>query len=104
MSDINYFEGIVKILETPTQQVIKNNFSIVKVRAQLPQVRNTKLVTLIFWTNLARDIADFYKANDYIIIEGYLSLPKKLNSNRVEITALKVYPFSLNSKIFISKT
>jgi hypothetical protein len=26
------------------------------------------------WGNLARDVATYYKINDYILIEGYLSL------------------------------
>lgn len=97
MNDINYFSGIVKLLENPTQSFLINNNLMIKFRAQLPQTRKTKIVNLIFWGNLASDVANYYKINDYIIIEGYLGLPSKLNSKRIEITVFKTYPFVLDS-------
>ena len=37
------------------------------------------------------------RLNDYIIIEGYLSIKKNLQSiKQVEITVLKIYPLFLN--------
>lgn len=96
MNDINYFSSIVKILENPSKSFFINNLLTTKLRAQLPQSRNTKMVNLIFWGSLASDIATYYKANDYILIEGYLALPKTVNSRRLEITVLKVYPFVID--------
>jgi single-stranded DNA-binding protein len=104
MNDTNYIGGVIKILETPKQQIVKNNNIVVtKFRAQIPQLRNSRLVTLAFWGNLARDVLTYYKINDYLIIEGYLSLRKKTispaknqRSKKVEITVLKAYPFLLN--------
>jgi hypothetical protein len=59
---------------------------------------------LIFWGNLARDVSSYYQINDYIMVEGYLSLNNKhllnkvkQNSKQFEITVLKVYPFLLSS-------
>jgi len=98
MTDIKRFGGIVKILEKPTQSFLKNNTLMTKVRVQLPQIRNTKIVNLVFWGNLASNISNYYKTNDYIIIEGYLALPSKLSSKKVEITVLKVYPFIIDYK------
>jgi Single-strand binding protein family len=103
MSDTNYIGGIVKILEKPKQRVLNSKIPIVKFRAQLPQVRNSKIVSLTFWGNLARDVTKYYKVNDYIIIEGYVSLRdkgivniKNQKTKKVEITVLRVYPFLLN--------
>jgi hypothetical protein len=48
MSDTNYIGGIVKILETPKQKFLKNNILVTKFRVQLPQVRNTRIVNLVF--------------------------------------------------------
>jgi len=105
MTDTNYIGGIVKIIETPKQKVISDNTISTKFRAQLPQFRNTTLVTLVFWGNLARDVKAYYKVNDYILIEGYISLRNNdqqstnlitKTSKKVEITVLKVYPFLLN--------
>lgn len=97
MQDINYFTGIVKILENPIQKFSKNNILVTEFRAQLPQFRNARIINLIIWGNLAHDVFNYYKMNDYIIIEGYLSLSKKRNFKKIEITVLKVYPILLNS-------
>ena len=99
MGDTNYISGIVKILENPIETVFNQNIPITKVRVQLPQVRNNIIINLISWGKLSQDIGNYYKINDYIIIEGYLSLlDKKVlkNSKNVEITVLKVYPFLLS--------
>lgn len=101
MVDTSYISTIVKVLETPNQKSLNNNLSVTRFRAQLPQIRNTGIVNLIFWGNLAKTVANYYQANDYIMIEGYLSLNNrnllnivKTRSKKVEITVLKVYPFS----------
>jgi len=104
MADTNYVGSIVKILEKPKQKLVKDKFITTQFRVQLPQLRNTRIVNLVFWGNLAKDVANYYQVNDYIMIEGYLSLRPKLPSNlakqnfkKVKITVLKVYPFLLNS-------
>ena len=104
MNDTNYISGIIKILESPKQKILKNNILVTQFRAQIPQFRNTRMITLTFWGNLARDVATYYKVNDYLIVEGYLSLRNKKKSDpivakskKIELTVLKVYPFLLNS-------
>jgi len=74
MGDTNYLGSVVKILEKPIQTVINDKIVITKFRAQLAQAQNTRLVNLIFWGNLARDAANYYQVNDYIMVEGYLSV------------------------------
>lgn len=105
MVDIIYISSIVKIVENPKHKIIGNNISVTKFRVQLPQYRNTRVITLVFWGNLSHDIINSYKinVNDYIMIEGYLSLRNKLipnlmkqNLKKVEITVLKIYPFFFN--------
>lgn len=111
MNDTNYIGGIIKILELPKQRILKNNILVTQFRAQIPQLRNTRIVTLTFWGNLARDVTTYYKTNDYLIVEGYISLRNQKNSNaslsksrKVEITVLKVYPFLLSYDRSVSKT
>ena len=97
--DMNYIGGIAKILEMPKQSLLDNNVIITKVRVQLPQLRNTQVVKLTFWGNLASDVNNFYKTNDYVIIEGYISYKNELQlqaPKQIEITVLKIYPFLLN--------
>ena len=103
MSDTNYVSGVVKILETPKQKILNNKIMNVEFRAQLPQVRQSRLVKLVVWGKLANDIVNYYRTNDYIVVEGYISLRPKPNtgsvsrpSKKVEITVLKIYPFLLS--------
>jgi hypothetical protein len=105
MGDINCFISIVKILENPRQRFFNNNSAIpiTECRVQIPQIRNIKIIHLVCWGNLAREAKSYYKMNDYLIVEGFLSLPKKLNSKQVEITVLKIYPLFLNYENSVSK-
>jgi hypothetical protein len=101
MNDINYIVGIIKILEFSKQNYKKNDTWTIKIRAQLPQVRNNQIIHLILWDKLARSIKDDCKINDYIIMEGYLSIKKKLNNiNKVEVKILKIYPAIVNYNHF----
>ena len=108
MNNINYIGSIVKIAEYPKFKRIESNTNtnayITEFRAQLPQIRQDRgMIKLVFWGELANDIINYYKINDYIIIEGYLSFRETLiayllrhNLKQVEVNVLKVYPFILN--------
>ena len=74
MGDTNYFSGIVKILENPVQKINKNGTIVTKLRVELPQIRKSRMVCLVFWGNLANTVKDYYQINDYILVEGYLSV------------------------------
>ena len=103
MTDTNSISGVVRILESPKQKIINNNILVTHFRVQFPQVRNSCIVHLKFWGNLARDVTTYYKINDYILIEGYIGLQDKQTqisnsqmSKKIEITVLKIYPFLLS--------
>ena len=103
MTDTNYISSIVKILENPKQTLFKNTILVTEFRVQLPQVGNNIIVDLVVWDKLGKDVINYYKLNDYIIIEGYLSFSDKRlsslinnNSEVVRITVLKIYPFLLS--------
>lgn len=104
MTDTNYIASIVRVLETPKEIIIKNNIAVAEFRVQIPQLRKTKIVNLVFWGNLARDVAQYYKVNDYILIEGYLALPKTKTGKKAEIVVLKVYPFLFSYDRSIKKS
>ena len=98
MGDTNYIGGIVKILETPRQKIFRSTMEIscTECRVQFPQSRGNKVINVVFWGKLASDVASYYQVNDYIIIEGYLSIVNKQALKKVEITAFKVFPFVLS--------
>ena len=98
MNDTNYLVSVVKILEKPVQTMISDKIVRTNFRGQLAQVRNLQMAHLVFWGNSADDIMNNYQVNDYIMIEGYLSLPNQTNTQlakrqlkKAQITVLKVY-------------
>jgi hypothetical protein len=103
MGNINYFSGIVKVLETPIQTFFNNKMPVTTFRVEIPQTRNNRIISLVFWGNLAREVKNYYQINDYILIEGYTSIEKKHSElvnkkpRKITITVLKVYPFLLKS-------
>ena len=104
MSDTNFIGAIVRILECPKNKITENNIEVTKFRAQCPQIWQTQIIEIVIWGSFANDIAKYYSFNDYILVEGYLSLSKSVQfeSNkkiikRVQFTILKVYPFLLSS-------
>ena len=110
MVDTNYISSIVKILESPAKRVSNNNISSTKFRVQFPQVRKNIIVNLVFWGNSGEDIVNCCQIDDYILIEGYLSLREKQttnlriqNSKKVEITVLKVHSFLLSYNNRVNK-
>ena len=107
---MNSIGSIVKIVENPCRKISSENNITVEFRAEIPQIRNKAIVKLIFWGNLAGDVINYYKINDYIMIEGYLFSQSKDASNlikkeskEVQIIVLKVYPFLLKSNRFVNK-
>jgi hypothetical protein len=110
MGDTNYFSGIVKVLENPRQTFFGDKIPVTIFRVEIPQIRNNRIISLVFWGNLAREVGTYYQINDYILIEGYLSIRTKKNMNltiknskKVTVTVLKVYPFLLKSNRTIGK-
>jgi single-stranded DNA-binding protein len=110
MSDMNSIGAIVKILETPKEKFVNSSTLVTICRVQLSQVRKIRTVKLVIWGNLARSVLNYYKINDYVLIEGYISLQSTMSSNetkkpvkKVILTALKVYPFLLDSNGSINK-
>ena len=104
MSNTNYLGGIVKVLESPQQKFVGDDIPITQFRAQFPQTRDSIIINLTFWGNLALDVASHYNIDDFILFEGYLSIHLKQNSEltqfkekKVEVTVFKVYPFLLNT-------
>ena len=105
---MNYSSFIVKIIGKPEQSFFDNNISVTEVRVRFYPLRETgsdNLLQISAWGNLAYDLIQYYKENDLIIIEGYISLRKpilsELNSpkdKRAEISVFKIYPFLLKTQ------
>ena len=104
---MNYVIFAVKIIKNSGQSFFADGTALTELIVQLPQVRknNVKVILKIsIWGKLSYDIAKYYQPNDYLIIEGYISI-RNLNTDRVidllnkqvEISVFKLYPLRLKS-------
>ena len=101
---MNYCNFIVKIVEKPVQQYFKDNISLVEIGVQISQLRSAKTLQtlqIILWGDLGYDSLKYYQINDYIIIEGYISLWKDFlqsdkfrSKSQVLISVRKIYPLN----------
>jgi hypothetical protein len=102
---MNYSSFIVKIIEKPIQTFFDNTNSVTQFVVQIPQLKNNDdniIMRVIIWGKLGYDIIKYYQINDYIIIEGYLSIRENSfnqltigTSKKVEVSIYKIYPFIL---------
>jgi single-stranded DNA-binding protein len=106
---MNYSCFIIKILSNPIQSYFEDNISLVEILGKFPQIRNKRTIEyfrISIWGNLADDVIKYYQINDYLIIEGYISVNQNLfemdnfaKNNQVEISVRKIYPFLLNNRM-----
>ena len=104
---MNYVIFTVKVIKNSGQSFFSDGTSLTELTVQLPQIRknNSKIILQVsIWGKLSYDVAKYYQPDDYIIIEGYISL-KNINTDRavnlldkqVEISVFKLYPLLLKS-------
>nr|YP_009029422.1 hypothetical protein [Lithodesmium undulatum]AGH28953.1 hypothetical protein [Lithodesmium undulatum]UYC30506.1 hypothetical protein [Lithodesmium undulatum] len=98
---MNYSSFIVKIIEIPKQSFFEDNTSVTEILVKFPQIQQNKLAStfrISIWGDLAYDAVKYYNVNDYIIIEGYISLKSLISDyltldKQIEISIFKIYPF-----------
>ena len=104
---MNYVIFTVKVIKNSGQSFFSDGTSLTELTVQLPQIRNNNskiILQVSVWGKLSYDVAKYYQPEDYIIIEGYISL-KNINTDnlfnlldkQVEISVFKLYPLLLKS-------
>lgn len=104
---MNYVIFTVKVIKNSGQSFFSDGTSLTELTVQLPQIRknNSKIILQVsIWGKLSYDVAKYYQPDDYIIIEGYISI-RNINTERivnlldkqVEISVFKLYPLFLKS-------
>jgi single-stranded DNA-binding protein len=97
----------VKVIKNSGQSFFADGTSLTELTVQLPQLRknNIKVIFQVsIWGKLSYDVAKYYQPDDYIIIEGYISIRNidtdrvvNLLDKQVEISVFKLYPLLLKS-------
>lgn len=97
MGNTNYISSIVKVLEEPKLKLTEMGETI-EMRVQFPRTsnKNTKsFITLVFYDSSSELTLQYYKPNDFMLVEGYLSVNGEFNSTFsqiIYIIVLKIYP------------
>lgn len=104
---MNYVILTVKVIKNSGQSFFSDGTSLTELTVQLPQVRkkNSKVILQVsIWGKLSYDVAKYYQPDDYIVIEGYISIRNididrvvNLLNKQVEISVFKLYPLFLKS-------
>jgi len=107
---MNYVIFTAKIIKNSEQSFFADGTALTELTVQLSQIRKTNIkliVQLSVWGKLSYDISNYYQLNDYIIVEGYISI-RNIDTDyglssinkQVEISAFKVYPLLIKSRKF----
>jgi len=102
---MNYVIFTVKVIKNSGQSFFSDGTSITELTVQLPQARkkNSKVILQVsIWGKLSYDAAKYYQPDDYIILEGYITIRNidtdrvvNLLNKQVEISVFKLYPLFL---------
>ena len=95
---MNYSVFIVKIIQPPEQSFFEDDTTVTEIFVKFPQFLNknySDIFQLSIWGNLANDVIEYYSVDDYLIVEGYISL----RDNHLDNFSIKK-----NRKHFLSLT
>jgi len=102
---MNYVIFAVKVIKNSGQSFFADGTSLTELTVLLPQARknDTKVILQVsIWGKLSYDVAKYYQSEDYIIIEGYISIRNinihsvvNLLDKQIEISVFKLYPLLL---------
>ena len=100
---MNYTSFIIKVINKPHYTLCDQTIPFTEVLGKFYQFRNNShsICKLSFWGRPAYEVLKYSKTNDYLLVEGYLSLRpytfKKTDiTTNIEISIFKVYPFLVN--------
>ena len=107
---MNYSVFIIKVIQSPEQSFFEDETTVTEMLIKFPQFLNknySDIFQISVWGALANDAAQYYNINDYLIVEGHLSLRENPLDNlsikkdkQIEFTVTKLYPFLLNNQNF----
>ena len=100
---MNYISCIVRILEIPRIKLTYNKIPVIKFKVEIAGARYKQtniIVDAKIWGDLTYELLNYYRMNDYLLIECYLSQDYTLPLNTVlkykkntTITIFHIYPY-----------
>ena len=103
---MNYTILTIRLIGAPIYKHTEDFIPYVEILGKFYQPRNNNyaLCRVIVWGNLVGDLVNYYTHNDYLFIEGHVSLKELFIENLktkidIEIAAYKIYPYALKSTV-----
>ena len=104
---MNYSFFLVKIISKPEQSFFKEEKAIAEVIVKYIPVskkfNSVDTFNISVWGTLSYDIVKYYNINDYILVEGFISIRNNnlknkiyIKNKQIDLSVLKVYPFLFN--------
>nr|YP_011005123.1 hypothetical protein V2471_pgp011 [Analipus japonicus]WAM61986.1 hypothetical protein [Analipus japonicus] len=96
---MNHALLVVKVVQNPIHFVYDEYQTIeLKVEFPVPRQKNSKNeLTVVLWGGYRDDFLKYYKVQDYLIVEGIITIKSHKNEeNEIKIVGKKLYPFILN--------
>ena len=107
---MNHTILLVKIITPPIQSSFEDGFYVTEMQVKFPAIKTkvncNDVIHLSIWSNLSSDAIKYYKVNQYILLEGYISIRENLlnlskysNSKQISISVVNLYPFFQTSLV-----
>ena len=90
---MNHTILIVKVNEDPIHLIYCNQ-EIIKIDVQFPNLKkknSNNKIRLILWGEHKNDFLRYYRIQDYLLIEGIITVND--SKNYIEVNVKKLYPF-----------
>jgi|APCry1669190770_1035315.scaffolds.fasta_scaffold03419_2 hypothetical protein len=92
------------IAEDPVQDFYENQLPLLELKATFKYLIKKKIFVekfnLLIWGNLCNEIVNYYRKDDCVIVEGYLTISSEFNTNnlknmekKIELTVINISPF-----------
>ena len=95
---MNHAIFVVKAIGEPVHLVYKG-YETIEIKVQFPVLRQKDYMgglTLLLWGDYRNDFLKYYKVQDYLIIEGAVTLKGYENGeNETKVIVKRLYPFLL---------
>ena len=103
---MNYTTLMIKLLAKPKKiGLSESDIPVTELIGKFYQFRKNKytLCKVLVWGKLAGDLLRYYDRNDYLLIEGHISLQDSIIEDlnlktNIQISAYKVFPYALKFK------
>nr|YP_011007508.1 hypothetical protein V2496_pgp011 [Sporochnus bolleanus]WAM64937.1 hypothetical protein [Sporochnus bolleanus] len=96
---MNHAIFVVKVIKNPVHLIYKE-YPTIEITVQFPVVRQKNSrseLTILLWGGHRDDFLKYYKVQDYLLIEGILTLKGYKNEKTdAKVIVKRLYPFLLN--------